>query len=352
MFFATADEADAALAALIRSLKEFELQINFEKTKTCSVIEITDDYWTHQLRSFEIAKAGRKQASDIHHFFELAKDLARRNADESVMTYALKRVSSVLIRKENWNHFEAHICHVALAYPNTLQTVARVFSTYSSVGYPLGRARLERLLNAIMEDHAPLGHHSEVAWCLWMCKDLVLPVSDSNVELISEIHSSVCALLLLDLNASGKLSKSPKLAYWKQADSQDALRSDLWLLSYEAGVRGWGGFTDQHITADPHFALLHAKNIRFYNLDTKLTPIFHAKPEAMRQRNMADFSEFFDLDNADELIEFDESDGGYEGVVLGDELDVIDDLDEVHHEEELTLDVADDPHNDDDNPYI
>ena len=121
MFFATEVEADAALAALIRSLKEFELQINFEKTKTCSVIEITDDYWTHQLRSFQIAKTGRKQASDIHHFFELAKELARRYADESVMTYALKRASSVLIRKENWNNFEAHVCHVALAYPNTLQ---------------------------------------------------------------------------------------------------------------------------------------------------------------------------------------------------------------------------------------
>ncbi len=352
MFFATADEADAALAALIRSLKEFELQINFEKTKTCSVIEITDDYWTHQLRSFQIAKAGKKQASDIHHFFELAKDLARRYADESVMTYALKRASAVLIRKENWENFEAHVCHVALAYPNTLQTVARLFSTYASVGYSLGSARIERLLNAIMEDHAPLGHHSEVAWCLWMCKDLNLSVSDSNVELVSDVHSSICALLLLDLNASGKLSKSPKLTYWKQADSQEALHSDLWLLSYEAGVRGWGGFTDQYILADSHFSLLHAKGIRFYNLDTKLTPIFHAKPAAMLKHKVADLAEFFDLDDADELIEFDESDGGYEGVVLEDEFDVIDDQDENKPEVKSSVQVADNIDDDDDNPFV
>ena len=239
LFFATAGEADAALAALIRSLKEFELQINFEKTKTCAVLEITDDYWTHQLSAFQVAVAGRKQVSDLNHFFELAKDLGRRNSHESVMTYALKRASSVLVRKENWDSFEAHLCHVALAYPNTLQTVARLFSTYAGVGYPIRRTRLERLINAIVQDHAPLGHHSEVAWCLWMCMDVELKLSESNIDLVSDMHSSICALLLLDLCASGKLVKAPKSAYWKQPETTEALHGELRLLSYEAGMRGW-----------------------------------------------------------------------------------------------------------------
>ena len=89
LFFETAKDADRALAALIRSLREFELQINFEKTKTCPVIEITEDFWTHRLRAFDIAAKGRRHASDLNHFFELAKDLAKANSDESVMLYAL-----------------------------------------------------------------------------------------------------------------------------------------------------------------------------------------------------------------------------------------------------------------------
>ncbi|MCY1188656.1 hypothetical protein D9M73_297900 [compost metagenome] len=58
LFFATQSEAESALAVLVRSLQDYELQVNFEKTKICSVHEISDDYWTHQLRSFEISKSG------------------------------------------------------------------------------------------------------------------------------------------------------------------------------------------------------------------------------------------------------------------------------------------------------
>lgn len=319
LFFATAKEADAALAALVRVLKEYELQINFGKTLMCSVIEISDDYWTHRLRNFEIASKWRRQLSDISHFFELAKELARQNADESVMTYALKRAGSTVIRKECWDTFEAHVCHVAMAYPNTLQTVARLFSTYRRVGYRLTTERIQRLVNAVIEDHAPLGHHSEVIWCLWMCKDLNLQLSESNIDLVAEMHGSTCALLLLDLSQMGKLSKVPKATIWKQAEMQDALHGDLWLLSYEAGVRGWAGFADAHIQADSHFNALRLLDVRFYDQAATLKPIFHVKPGVGANYEEVDVSALFDLDEIDEFIEFDEGDGGYEGVVVLDE---------------------------------
>ena len=327
LFFATLNEAESALAALMRSLKEFELHVNFEKTKLCRVLEISDDYWTHQLRSFEIAARGPKQLSDIHHFFEFAKHLASHNADESVMTYALKRASSTLVRKENWDRFEAHVCHVALAYPVTLQTVAKVLATYAHVGYPAQKHRLARMVNAIVQDHAPLEHHSEVAWCLWMCRDLELRLTEANVDLVSVMHSSVCALLLLDLESRGMLPKPVKTSYWKQFQSMEALHGDMWLLSYEAGMRGWAGYTDAHIKADKHFDLLRSRDIHFYNLAAELGPMFHAKPNVLKQRNLLDLADIFDLDDADELIEFDESDGGYEGVAAPADADEFEDLD-------------------------
>lgn len=322
LFFATLKGAEAALAALVRALKEFELQINFEKTFTCSVIEISDDFWTHQLRNFNIASSRRRQASDINHFFELAKDLARKNADESVMVYAMKRVSSTIVRKECWDSFEAHVCHVALAYSNTLQTIARLLSTYARVGYPLNRTRLARFVNAVIEDHAPLGHHSEVAWCLWMCKDLGLSLNHSNVDRISEMHSSVCALLLLDLSHAGSLPKAPKMSYWQTFETPDALHGELWLLSYEAGMRGWGGFSDAHIRADPHFEILRFANTHFYDVAASVTPMFHVKAAALKTHNVESESAFFDLEGIedfDDFVEYEEGDGGYEGVVIPDD---------------------------------
>lgn len=130
------------------------------------------------------------------------------------MTYALKKVSSVLIKKQSWEAFEAHVCHIALAYPNTLQVVARIFCTYDNVGYPLSRPRIERLLNAIIEHHAPLEHHSEVAWALWLTRTLGTNITKSNVERVSNVHSSACALLLMDLDTNGRLPARPLTNLW------------------------------------------------------------------------------------------------------------------------------------------
>ncbi|MFC4422601.1 RNA-directed DNA polymerase [Cupriavidus pampae] len=316
MFFATAREAESALAALIRSLKEFELQVNFEKTKTSPVLEITDDFWSHRLRSFSIAKAGPKQGADFSHFFELAKELARLNADESVMIYALKKSSSVIVRKNNWDRFEAHVCQVAMGYPNTLQTVARIFSTYKSVGYPLSKARLSRFINALIEDHAPLGHHSEVAWCLWMAKDLGLHLSEENIDLVAEMHSSVCALILMDLNSTGSLTKVPKNTFWKAQEKSSALYDDLWLLAYEAGIRGWSGFANTHIAADAAFNCLLALNVHFYDQSATLKPLFTAKQDALARKNLAGVEALFDLDDVENWLDYEEGDGGYEGVIF------------------------------------
>ncbi|QOZ85850.1 hypothetical protein DXT74_17425 [Chromobacterium sp. Rain0013] len=318
LFFETAKDAERALAALIRSLREFELQINFEKTKTCPVIEITEDFWTHKLRAFDIAPKGRRHASDLNHFFELAKDLARENFDESVMLYALKRVSATIVRKQYWDTFEAHLCHVAMAYPNTLQIVARILLSYSRVGYPLGKGRLSRMITAVIEDHSSLGHHSEVAWSLWMAKELDLVLTMRNVDSIAEMNSSVCALLLMDMDAAGKLPKAPPSTLWRNHQTTDALWGELWLLSYEAGVRGWGGFTSTHVAADPYFSILMNAGVRFYDDTVKLPPLFQVKPVALKAKNLESENDFFDLDfdDLEELVLHDPGDGSYEHGLL------------------------------------
>ncbi len=338
LFFETAKDAERALAALIRSLREFELQINFEKTKTCPVIEITEDFWTHRLRAFDIAPKGRRHASDLNHFFELAKDLAKENSDESVMLYALKRVSATIVRKECWDTFEAHLCHVAMAYPNTLQIAARILASYARVGYPLGKNRLSRMINAVIEDHAPLGHHSEVAWSLWMAKELDLVVTTRNIDSVAEMNSSVCALLLMDMDAAGMLPKTPPATLWRSHQTSDALWGELWLLSYEAGVRGWGGLTSAHVAADPHFSVLMNAGVRFYDDTATLPPLFQVKPAALKAKNLENENDFFDLDfdDREELLRHDPGEGSYEhGLLFSEEQE---DDDESHDTEEIDED--------------
>lgn len=321
LFFPTLAEAEAALAALSRALKEFELQINFEKTHIGLVSDIVDDYWTHQLRSFEIDKSARRQRADIHHFFELAKDLAAKNADENVMTYALKRASSVLIRPENWEAFEAHVCHTALSHPNTLQTISQILATYKFHGYKLNGRRIPRTLNALIVEHAALGHHSEVAWCLWMCKELDMKLESAGAELVAAMQSSVCALLLMDLAVSGKLDKAPRESFWRSVDGPGSLREELWLMCYEAGIRGWGGFSNVHVLADTHFSALHAHGVHFYDPSATTKSLFNLKSGTLEKFSITDLDDFFERDDAADYLEYEGGDGGYEGVIFDEEDD-------------------------------
>jgi Reverse transcriptase (RNA-dependent DNA polymerase) len=321
LFFPTLDEAESALAALSRALKEFELQINFEKTHIGPVSEIADDYWTQQLHSVELDKRSRKQRGDIHHFFELAKDLAAKNSDENVMTYALKRASSVLIRPSNWEAFEARICHIALSHPNTLQTISQILATYKFHRYKLNLRRIQRTLNALIVEHAALGHHSEVAWCLWMCKELGVKLEAAGVELVAAMHSSVCALLLMDLAVAGTLDKAPKESFWRSIDGPDSLREELWLMCYEAGIRGWGGFSDAQVLADPHYSALYTQGVHFYDPAVTTKALFYIKPGTLQKLGITNLNEFFEREDAVDYIEYEAGDGGYEDVIFDEDED-------------------------------
>lgn len=344
LFFSNVASAESALASLSQALKEYELQVNFEKTRISPVSEILEDYWTHELRRFAIDRSGRKQRSDIHHFFELAKQLAMKNSDENVMTYALKRAASVLIKPENWTSFESHLCHVALFFPNTLQTVAQILATYRHHGYQLGTTRIARTLNSIVKEHAPLEHHSEVAWCLWICKELDLKLESENVSAVAGVHSSVCALLLMDLSHSGKLDLKPPETFWRSVDTVDGLKEEFWLMCYEAGRRGWGGFTSARITADAaYFNYLGLLGVTFYNETATSKLLFEVRPGTLKKLDLTDMQSFFERDDADDFLEYDDTEGGYEGVAFEEDEEFKDNEEEKDEGEEVN--GVDDPEN-------
>lgn len=296
---------------MVRCLRDFELQINFEKTRICRIDELEEDSWTHALRSIAIAPSGQRQRSDVNHYFELARDLARRHTNDGVMVYALRRIGSVILRLENWDAFESQLCLVAAAHPVTLQSIARLLSTYSRLGFPIGKQRLSRLVNSLITEHAPLEHHSEVAWCLWICKELDLAISSTNVDSVAAMDSSICALILLDLESTGSLPKTLASSHWKPFETASALWEEHWMLSYEAGVRGWGGMSDTHVKADPYFEELRKLQIRFYDSGASMNPLITPKPSALARHNFSSIAQLFELEDLDDVFEREDEEDAY-----------------------------------------
>lgn len=311
LFFETQDDAEKALAALVRCLRDFELQINFEKTRICRIDELEEDSWTHALRRIAISSSGQRQRSDINHYFELARDLAKRHATDGVMVYALRRVGSVILRLENWDAFEAQLCLIAAAHPVTLQSIARLLSTYSRLGFPISKQRVSRLINSLIAEHAPLEHHSEVAWCLWICKELSLEITGANVDSVAAMESSICALILLDLDSAGALPKTLAHSRWRPFETSSALWEEQWMLSYEAGVRGWGGMSDTHIKADPYFDELRKLQVRFYDTGALITPLITPKSNALERHNFNSIAQLLELEDLDDVFDYEDDEDAY-----------------------------------------
>lgn len=329
LFFDTRDEAEIALAELTKAISNYELQINPSKTRIIEVKGLVEESWKYSLKKLQIAPEKRPQRDDIHNYFEALFALESKFSDESLVKYGLKQISSHIIKVSNWDVFEAYLLKCGFSFPNTLQVIANILSTYHHHGYKLNLTAIERFCNNLIKVHAISDHHSEVSWLLWICKELSLNVKREVVREIEGMSSSVCALIALDLYQSGIIKTNLKVGFLKQFTNSDALYSSDWLLSYEAGKRGWLKNADHdYIKKDHFFGKLLREGVSFYDEAMKCNPIFEFKEGVP---NFVDVATFFDMDESlEEYLEFDDMDDEYFDASDSAEEE---DIEEADHEE-------------------
>jgi hypothetical protein len=206
--------------------------------------------------------------------------------------------------------FEAYLLKCGFSFPNTLQVIANILSTYHYHGYKLNLKAIERFCNNLIKVHAISDHHSEVSWLLWICKELGLNIKRDVVREIEGMSSSVCALISLDLFHSGVIKTNLRVDYLKQFSNKDALFSSDWMLSYEAGRRGWlKNANHDYIADEEFFGELLKENVSFYDESKKCHPIFEFKEG---EQEGIDLEVFFDRnDRIEDHFDFDDMDEEY-----------------------------------------
>lgn len=308
LFFDSREEAEIALAELTKAISNFELQINPSKTRIIEVKGLVEESWKYNLKKLSISPEKRTQRDDIHNYFEALFSLESKFLDESLIKYGLKQISSHIIKISNWDVFEAYLLKCGFSFPNTLQVIANILSTYHHHGYNVNLKAIERFCSNLIKVHAISDHHSEVSWLLWICKELGLNVHKDAVREIEGMNSSVCALIALDLFHAGVIKTNFTVNYLKQFSNKQSLYSSDWLISYEAGRRGWlKNANHDYIVNDEFFGELLKENVSFYNETLKCHPIFEFKEggqegidlEAFFNRN-GRIEDHFDFDDMDD----------------------------------------------------
>lgn len=334
LFFSRLDQAERALAAVVRAVGAFELQINPAKTRIVEARELAEESWKYSVKKLRLRSGRKAQRDDIHHYFEALFSLERRYKDESIVKYGLKQLSSAIVKKSNWTLLEAYLLKCGYGFPNTIQTIAHILATYHYHGYPIDKSAVRRFCDDQVSTCAASDHHSEVAWLLWICKELSSGLSEASVLQAAAMRNSVCTLILLDLDDQLEIPTGVPSEFLTPLATAAELTSQAWLLSYEGGRRGWlGNHGHNYIKSHAFFGPLLAAGVEFYDQAAKLPPIFKFK-----QIHAA-----FDFDTDDDIteeFEFDEMDEEY--------FDSNDEDDES--EEDLEEDDNEKPDDDDDEP--
>lgn len=198
-FFHSEAEAEDALLKLQQTLKEFELQINAEKTSIRRIPRGIEPDWIIQLRSFEFRDTEIKQSNDIISFFSQAFDLAIKLPKDFVLSYAVERVKRlILLSDTNFALLETMLLKTMVSEPSTIKEIFRILYSHKS---KVRVAKLETVLLSFVEYHCQRRNEYELAWSLWIARTFEIVIPASIAGLLSKIEDPINALLILHLTS-------------------------------------------------------------------------------------------------------------------------------------------------------
>jgi hypothetical protein len=183
------------------------------------------------------------------------------------------------VRRQNWHIYETHLLKAARANSTTLPAIVAIFASYNAWGYPVDKVRVAKLIEDLIRNAAPSAFHSEVAWALFSAKALKITLTAKSLAPVTELESSVCALIALDLKSLGLIDGQLNTKLWQQSMNEGGLTSNMWLLAYEAELKGWLTGATPYVDAHPYFSELKKRGVSFYNVKKNVTDISKIKPK-------------------------------------------------------------------------
>lgn len=271
--FRTEKQALEARSLLQEALLEFELDLNTAKTRVQPLPQPLEDGWVAALNLFEVSPFSNYFETEIIRFFDKAFELATQNPHEGILKYAAGRVTNMALSEKNIALVEDLLMQCAQVEAGALAFVLASMLKNSANNSAILKRRRAMLVQLI-EKHARQRHSSEVAWAIWACIAMKLPLPRSSVRAALNMEDSICSILLLHARDDKLLEETDDLKELRPELNADALYGPRWMLAYEANVKKWFRFrgAKDYIVHDRNFRLLKNAGVSFYDKTKTLLP--------------------------------------------------------------------------------
>ncbi|MBV8894791.1 RNA-directed DNA polymerase [Bradyrhizobium sp.] len=262
------DSVDGLLGIITKAFSHFELDINIEKTSLLGVGEVVRPEWIAALSNFRVSAQADRQQADVEHYFKTALFLSEENNRDQVLVYAIKRSRSFRIVEAVFAYYVTFLLRLCRKDSSCLPAVVQILVESNHLGKVLDRSLIQKFIVDIIRFNAPIHNYFEVSWVLFLAKALRVVLKNSDLKDVFGAESSVCALLLMDLNSRKLIDGGIDTSYWQTIYGKDGLRSNMWLFVYEATLKKWIApaspcFVDSH----PLFGVMLRRKVSFYDVE-------------------------------------------------------------------------------------
>jgi hypothetical protein len=265
----TLQEAEEALSVLQEVLSSYELELNSSKTKITKLPEEIDPQWLHELQKYKInMSTDAVQKRSLLSFFDLTMSFLEKEPSEPILKYAVIRTSSHVVRASNYPLYQRILLQWATAEPSTLPIVIDFIAFYKSAGVNVDLDEVRKTLEFIIIENSRQGHTSEVCWSIFGMILLSQNFNDKTLNELKKIENPFIALLTLDARSRGLIPAGYSFPLWESLMNKNELKTENWILAYEALRKGWLPSTDgtDYLTGQDGFSVLVDNDVEFYSL--------------------------------------------------------------------------------------
>lgn len=269
-------DAEKAFKFIQSIFTEYELDINEEKTRiTKSPFPFETD-WSTDLGSFHFRKHAQSQQTDMERFVSLAFKNANNNPKEPVLNFAISILKRIALFDENWKLYQSLILKMALTEPIILPVVAEILVSHRA---KVEKQKVKNVVKNIIEEHISKGHHFEVSWALWICKEFKIKLPNEIADLIFKSNDVISILIALDLKNDGYINSKVSTSIIESELTTESLMDTKWLLTYEAITQGWLPSPGENpIQNNEYFKILHKHKVQFYDKARTVIPFEPISP--------------------------------------------------------------------------
>lgn len=284
--FDEGESEDQVAAAIEAAMSHYELDINVTKTRILGKRGLDSVEWVAELRACHVSSAvPERQRADLERFFALALFYAAENEKEAVLKWAMKRARSFRISDANTSIFFDYMIRLCRKSLSTLPILAQALIEARSTGKNIPMGRVEKFICDVIRVHSPVGHAFEVSWSLFIAKGLRIQLERARLADVFKLESSLCALILMDLNARGLVSGGIDETTWLPYGTVDGLVSPMWLLAYEAVRKGWWADGRRaYVETHPLFGPMLRRGVFFYDENRNVPRLRRELKDAKTQR--------------------------------------------------------------------